>query len=205
MKYLLYIFSLFLCTQLAAQEMRGVIEDGEPVEQVEVPTQTEAPQVDAPAVKDTTAIPQDDYKSTLPELDDEDSQSKPAENNPPAPSRPSDDLPPPQGQVNRAYFTSGVEGHEPIDNLLSLANDQGSVYFFTDLRQFEGQRITHRWLYKNNVLAEVSFNVGGPRWRVWSKKTLLPDWIGEIKVNVVDEHDRILAAETLNYTQASSY
>jgi len=115
-----------------------------------------------------------------------------------------DDMPVQQtGSVRRSLFTSDVSQHEPVDNLLSLANDHEFVYFFTDLRNFEGQTITHRWEYNNQVLAEVSFNVQGPRWRVWSKKTLLPDWLGEIQVNVVDEQDRILAAGVLTYTEAS--
>jgi len=107
------------------------------------------------------------------------------------------------GTVRRSHFTSDISQHEPVDHLLSLANDHESVYFFTDLRNLEGQTITHRWEYNNQVLAEVTFNVQGPRWRVWSKKTLLPDWLGEIQVNVVDEQDRILAAGVLTYTEAS--
>jgi hypothetical protein len=109
----------------------------------------------------------------------------------------------PAGTVRRANFTSGIDEHEPVDNLLSLSNTETAVYFFTELRGFDGHKVTHRWTYDNELLAEVQFNVAGQRWRVWSKKTLLPFWIGEIQVSVLDEDGRVLATEVLEYTEAS--
>ena len=35
-------------------------------------------------------------------------------------------------------------------------------------------------------MAEVSFETGGQRWRVYSSKRLLPDWLGEWTVVLVD-------------------
>ena len=110
---------------------------------------------------------------------------------------------PPAGTVRRANFTSGVHEHEPVDNLLSLSNTETIVYFFTELRGFTGQVVTHRWTYNDEVLAEVKFNVGGQRWRVWSKKTLLPFWVGDIHVSVVDEYGRVLETKVLDYIEAS--
>jgi hypothetical protein len=109
----------------------------------------------------------------------------------------------PTGTVRRANFTSGVQDHEPVDNLLSLSNTETLVYFFTELRGFDGQVVTHRWTYNDEVLAEVKFNVGGQRWRVWSKKTLLPFWIGDIHVSVVDENGHVLDSKMLEYIEAS--
>ncbi len=106
------------------------------------------------------------------------------------------------GTVRRANFTSGIHEHEPVDNLLSLSNVEATVYFFTELRGFAGHTVTHRWIYNDEVLAEVKFDVAGQRWRVWSRKTLLPSWIGEIYVNVVDESGRVLSTNKLDYTEA---
>ena len=107
------------------------------------------------------------------------------------------------GQVRRFHFTSGVQEHEPLDKLIGLSNKDTTVYFYTELRNLQGQKISHRWEYEGQLLAEVSFNVGSPRWRVWSKKTLLPIWTGEIQVTVLDEQERVLATEVLHYTEAS--
>lgn len=109
----------------------------------------------------------------------------------------------PAGSVRRFHFTSDVSEHEPVDKLISLSNNDSVVYFFTELRNFQGQKITHRWQYHGELLADVTFNVGSPRWRVWSKKNLSPHWIGEITVTVIDEQDRVLATDVLHYTEAS--
>jgi len=109
----------------------------------------------------------------------------------------------PAGSVRRFHFTSDILEHEPVDKLIGLSNKDTEVYFFTELRNFQGQKITHRWQYDGELLADVTFNVGSPRWRVWSKKTLSPNWIGEIAVTVIDEQERVLATEVLYYTEAS--
>ncbi len=110
---------------------------------------------------------------------------------------------PQAGTVRRANFTSNIIEHEPVDNLLSLSNTETTVYFFTELRGFSGQTVTHRWHYKDEVLADVAFDVGGQRWRVWSKKTLLPSWLGDIHVDVLDEQGQVVSTAVLSYTEAS--
>ena len=54
-------------------------------------------------------------------------------------------------------------------------------------------------MYFGDVMAEVSFNVGGDRWRVWSSKTLVPEWRGDWNVIVVDEAGNVLHEDTLIY------
>ena len=49
-------------------------------------------------------------------------------------------------------------------------------------------------------VAAVFFDVRGPRWRVWSSKELLPDWIGDWTVEIVTAEGEILAAETFTYS-----
>lgn len=88
--------------------------------------------------------------------------------------------------VARAVFTTAIQDREPVNAITSLPTDQDRVYFFTDLRGMGGQKVTHRWLYQGKTMGEVSFPVGGPRWRVWSSKTLLPQWAGEWRVEVLD-------------------
>lgn len=109
------------------------------------------------------------------------------------------------GTVARAMFTSQIVDREPADTLTELANDTQRVYFFTDLRGLTGQIITHKWEYAGNIMAEVKFKVGGgPRWRVYSSKNLLPEWTGEWKVSVIDENGSTLNVSTLTYVPASS-
>lgn len=89
--------------------------------------------------------------------------------------------------VARAQFATVIENREPVDQVHQLGTERDSVVFFTELRGLEGRRVTHRWVHDGNVEARVDFEVGGPRWRVWSSKDLIPEWSGTWIVEVVDD------------------
>ena len=99
-----------------------------------------------------------------------------------------------------AQFTTGVENREPIDQVTFVENSARKVVFFTELRGLKGQTIRHRWLYDGKVMADVRFEVRGPRWRVWSSKDLLPDWIGDWTVEIVTGDGEVIAAESFTYS-----
>lgn len=103
------------------------------------------------------------------------------------------------GKVNRAQFTTQVSDREPMDQVSQVADTVTPLYFFTELTNMKGQRVTHRWEYNGQVMAEVGFNVRGPRWRVWSTKTMMPYWHGVWTVKVVNEAGDELASQTLTY------
>lgn len=105
----------------------------------------------------------------------------------------------PSGWVERALFTTTMENREPGAVVVRVEGTPGEVYFFTELRQLAGRTVTHRWEYAGQIVAEVPFEVGGPRWRVFSKKRLLPDQAGKWSVVVVDESDWVLHAEMFEY------
>ena len=52
------------------------------------------------------------------------------------------------GYVKRAIFTTAIHDREPTNNIQRLPNNQQKIYFFTDIRAMQGQKIKHRWLYK---------------------------------------------------------
>lgn len=106
------------------------------------------------------------------------------------------------GTVARAAFTTGIAEREPVDNLLTADTGTDRVYFFTELLDLDGQSITHRWQYQGTVMAEVSFDVRGPRWRVYSSKKLVPEWTGNWYVDVVDGSGNVLYTGELIYTAA---
>lgn len=110
----------------------------------------------------------------------------------------------PDGSVSRAQFTTAVEDREPVDQVLVLHEPVRQVYFFTDLRHLEGRTITHRWEFEGQEVAQKSFNVGGPRWRVFSSKTLQPGQYGEWSVTVVDQSGWPLYIDIFNYQAGSA-
>ena len=96
--------------------------------------------------------------------------------------------------VARALFTTGIVDREPVDQILVLNNKQNKVFFFTDLRHFDGKTIIHKWIYNNKVESVVEFKVKGPRWRVFSKKEVKPQQLGKWTVIIQDESGRAVKA-----------
>ena len=104
-------------------------------------------------------------------------------------------------EVSRAQFTSAIEQREPVDEIGQLGIDHGRIYFFSEIHNGQGHTITHRWLYQGKVMAEITFDIKGPRWRVWSSKNLLPFWTGTWTVQVVDGDGRVLTEKTFKYVE----
>lgn len=99
-----------------------------------------------------------------------------------------------------AQFTTAVENREPVDQVTFVPNDVRKIYLFSDLRRLGSQTVTHRWIYDGKTVAEVPFEVRGPRWRVWSSKELREDWIGDWTVEIVNGAGEVVAAETFTYS-----
>ena len=92
-----------------------------------------------------------------------------------------------KGKVSRSTFTSAVVDREPVDEVVVLNDGRTEIYFFTELKFLQGRTIIHRWEFNGQLQAEVAFKVGGPRWRVYSKKTLMPHQTGNWTVVVRDQ------------------
>ncbi|MBT3045469.1 MAG: DUF2914 domain-containing protein [Candidatus Thiodiazotropha sp.] len=95
--------------------------------------------------------------------------------------------PVPDAIVARAQFTTEIVNREPVDQVVKLDSQVTRVFFFTDLRNLQGRTIIHRWEFEGEVVSEVEFNVAGPRWRVYSAKSLNPGESGKWTVFVIDE------------------
>jgi len=101
--------------------------------------------------------------------------------------------------VSRTAFTTAIENKEPASNLQEVSSDVRRVYFFTELLGLNGHTIFHRWEYNGQVLAEISFQVGGDRWRTWSSKNMLASWLGKWQVSVLDEGGNIIEQNSFEY------
>ncbi len=89
-----------------------------------------------------------------------------------------------RGTVARSVFTTLVDNREPVDKVQQVPQQKNDITYFTELRDMSGQTAKHRWEFKGKIISEVKFNVRGPRWRVWSKKSFAPGWAGDWKVSV---------------------
>jgi hypothetical protein len=108
-----------------------------------------------------------------------------------------------QAEVARTIVTTGVTDREPVNDLQQVPAEDQKVFFFTELRGMKGESVTHVWKRDGEVMAEVKFDVGGPRWRVWSSKNMLPDWTGAWTVEVVGADGKVIASKEFTYGEAA--
>lgn len=109
-----------------------------------------------------------------------------------------------KGQVQKAQFTSGVENHEPKDNLDSLTNDQTRIFFYAVLVNLQGQEVTFRWSYNDVTQAEVKQTPTSMRYRTNTSKQLDPSKLGTWKVEVMDASGDVLTSKTFEYKKADA-
>lgn len=96
-------------------------------------------------------------------------------------------------------FTTQIVDREPVNQVLILESKYKKVYFFTDLRHFEGQDIVHRWEHDGHVVSEKVFSVKGPRWRVYSSLSLNDSMLGRWTGIVTDKQGCPLKAVVFQY------
>ncbi len=104
--------------------------------------------------------------------------------------------------VARAVFSSDVIDREPIDDIgNTIKVEYGEiqrVYFFTDLRGMSGSLVTHRWKLDGIDQADVGFEIGGDRWRVWSSKRLMPGFDGTWSVDIIRD-GQVIETHSFDY------
>ena len=106
--------------------------------------------------------------------------------------------------IAKAVFTTNVQKRIPQDNLTTHDNHLKKIFFFTDVKNLSGTTITHRWIYKDRIMAEVPLPIGGPRWRTWSSKNLWHTWTGKWQVQVLTEDGNTLLEKSFIYTKKTT-
>ena len=105
----------------------------------------------------------------------------------------------PHENISQAVFSTDVVERQPVEIITEAGNSLGKIYFFTNIRHLTGDKITHRWIHKDKVKAEISFDIKGKRWRVWSSKNLWHTWTGQWKVEVVNQKNEILLTKIFEF------
>lgn len=104
------------------------------------------------------------------------------------------------GEITRALFTTGIDNREPVAIVDSIDNSSSnSITFYTEVTNMSGQTITHQWTHLDKIMFEKTFQVKAERWRVWTSKTLIPNWIGTWTVNVLDANRELLTSKSFEY------
>jgi len=108
----------------------------------------------------------------------------------------------PHENISQAVFASSIADRQPVEIITEADDSLGKIYFFTNIRNLVGDTIIHRWIYQDKIKAEISFNIKGKRWRVWSSKNIWHTWTGTWTVEVVDQHGQVLLVKTIDFEKS---
>lgn len=103
------------------------------------------------------------------------------------------------GKVSRAQFATKMDQREPVDDVVFIDDSAKEVFFFSEILYMTGHKVVHRWEYEGKEVSRVSFDIGGPRWRVFSRKKLSEQQKGKWTVLVTDEKGWPLTAKVFVY------
>lgn len=102
--------------------------------------------------------------------------------------------------VARAHLAEGVEDLEPFgiyENFeLSLeGRNSFRAYWFTHLTGLDGQTVSHRWYYQDELVAQINISIGSTSWRATSNKRVAADSLGQWRVEAVNNDGTVLARQ----------
>jgi hypothetical protein len=105
----------------------------------------------------------------------------PSETQPVAPSETQ-----PAIRIPEAVVCQDVVDRAPVGAGEVFAKEIPRVYCFTHVVGAEpGTQLVHNWYYQGNLKATVNLTVGSSDYRTWSYKTMMPQWTGEWKVEIL--------------------
>jgi len=82
---------------------------------------------------------------------------------------------------------TGVKEREIIGEARIFPADVGKIYCWNLIAGIqEPTEIKHVWYYNNEKIAETSLKVKYDNYRTWSYKTIMPNWAGDWRVEIVD-------------------
>ena len=93
---------------------------------------------------------------------------------------------------------TAVEDRELQGQADTFPVDTEKVYCWCLITGCEEQTtIEHVWYYGGEEMARVPLDIPYPRMRTWSSKTMMPEWAGDWKVELVDDTGKVLS--TVNF------
>ncbi|MBE9486795.1 MAG: DUF2914 domain-containing protein [Chloroflexi bacterium] len=92
-------------------------------------------------------------------------------------------------KVIDGVITTAIKNQLPVDQIEVYPAGYGKLFCFTRIVGVQEEtHVTHVWYYQDDELARVSLSVGSADWRTYSSKRFLPQWVGQWRVEVLDEN-----------------
>ena len=101
-----------------------------------------------------------------------------------------------QLKLNELMICRGVYKRNPIKPGFTFSNNVDSIFCYTKIsNKGPKQEIKHLWYYEDKLITTVTYNIKTSyNYRSWSKKSILPSQIGEWRVDIIDDKDKVLGS-----------
>jgi hypothetical protein len=95
--------------------------------------------------------------------------------------------------VAEGVITTLIRSHSPADAVQTYPATGGKLYCFTRISGGDANSsVFHVWYREGVEMARIELPVRSSDWRTWSAKTLLPEWTGSWKVEILDGDGKLL-------------
>jgi hypothetical protein len=112
-----------------------------------------------------------------------------------APSKQIEESPSAMIKVEKIACGMGVEERELQDEAITFSSETERIYCWSLITGCEEPTVVeHVWYYGGDEKARVALDIKYPRMRTWSYKTMMPEWKGDWKVEVIDDNGKLLAS-----------
>jgi len=96
-------------------------------------------------------------------------------------------------RIEDAVICRDVVSLDPVGSGDVFTSDLKKLMCFTRVvGAKEDTEIIHNWYLGEKLLASISLHIGSDNWRTYSSKTILPDYTGEWKVEIVMPDGQLL-------------
>ena len=95
----------------------------------------------------------------------------------------------------------------PVGSDVIFTNNVDSLYCYTRIQNTGPKReVKHVWYYNNQIMTQVRYNVKRSNiYRSWTKKTILPNQVGNWRVDIQDNHGTLIGSKKFKIKDISDY
>jgi len=95
----------------------------------------------------------------------------------------------------------------PIGSDIIFTSNVDSLYCYTRIKNPGPKReVKHIWFYDNQMMTQVRYNVRKSNiYRSWTKKTILPNQIGNWRVDIQDNNGTIIGSKTFEIKSITDF
>ena len=95
--------------------------------------------------------------------------------------------------VEDMIFCTSVENRRPRGPGIAFPDSVGRVYCFTKITgATEETKVIHVWHYKKEEIFRIELDVKASTWRTWSYKTIVEEWTGHWRVDILSASGNLL-------------